>query len=176
MSDIEQRARAVPFGQTPLDSNLHHRYLDVIKEGEQARDSGAGSPYHGHSLEHCLHAVGWVERDLCLAHDATKAELAELREVLRLPTMNDAVQTALEKGEVFIDMNGELRRFIQPEPAPVDPLVEEEDPIDALVDLLAPVLKDGQGMSARARENRFRNAIEALLAKRGLTITEGDAK
>ena len=45
-----------------------------------------------------------------------------------------------------------------------EPLVEAEDPIDALVDLLAPVLTHSQGMAARERENRFRNAIAALRA------------
>ncbi len=43
--------------------------------------------------------------------------------------------------------------------------VEDDDPIDALVDLLAPVLRHGQGMAASERENRFRNAMQALIAK-----------
>jgi hypothetical protein len=60
----------VPPGQTPLDDKLGHRLLDVISEGAVARDAGTGSPYHGHSLEHCLHATGWVQRDLRLALDA----------------------------------------------------------------------------------------------------------
>ena len=63
----------VPEGQTPLDDNLGHRLLDVIREGERARDSGASSPYHGHSLEHCLHATGWVKRDLRIALDKALA-------------------------------------------------------------------------------------------------------
>ena len=62
----------VPEGQTPLDDNLGHRLLDVIREGERARDSGASSPYHGHSLEHCLHATGWVKRDLRIALDKAR--------------------------------------------------------------------------------------------------------
>ena len=69
----------VPVGQTPLDDNLHHRLLDVIKEGQQCRDDGTGSPYHGRSLEHCLHATGWVQRDLRLALDEAKAEIECLR-------------------------------------------------------------------------------------------------
>jgi hypothetical protein len=69
----------VPAGQTPLDDNLHHRLLDVIKEGQKARDNGTGSSYHGHSLEHCLHATGWVQRDLRLALDEAKAEIECLR-------------------------------------------------------------------------------------------------
>lgn len=72
--------RKVPDGQTPLDANLKHRYLDVIKEGEMARESGTGSPYHGHSLEHCLHAVGWVHRDLRIALDQAKSHPAPAQE------------------------------------------------------------------------------------------------
>jgi len=55
-----------------------------------------------------------------------------------------------------------LAPFILPAP---DPLVEEEDPIDALVDLLAPILTHSQGMAARERESRFRNALAALKAR-----------
>ncbi len=65
--------RTVPDGQTPLDDNLNHRLLDVIREREAARDAGTGSPYHGHSLEHCLHATGWVARDLRLALNESQA-------------------------------------------------------------------------------------------------------
>lgn len=65
--------RTVPAGQTPLDDKLNHRFLDVIREGEAARDAGTASPYHGHSLEHCLHATGWVSRDLRLALDEARA-------------------------------------------------------------------------------------------------------
>lgn len=59
----------VPEGQTPLDDNLRHPLLDVFNAGMTARDSGEASPYHGHSLEHCLHAAGWVQRDLRIALD-----------------------------------------------------------------------------------------------------------
>lgn len=72
----------VPEGQTPFDDSLNHPLLDVIKEGEKARETGNGSPYHGHSLEHCLHATGWVCRDLRIALDAAQAEIARLREAL----------------------------------------------------------------------------------------------
>ncbi|MFG1302118.1 hypothetical protein V5F49_20220 [Xanthobacter sp. V3C-3] len=77
--------RKVPDGQTPLDANLKHRYLDVIKEGEMARESGTGSPYHGHSLEHCLHAVGWVHRDLRIALDQAKSHPAPAQEPVAVP-------------------------------------------------------------------------------------------
>lgn len=66
----------VPKGQTPLSKDLKHPFLDVIDQGSTARDAGTGSPYHGHSLEHCLHATGWVQRDLRLALDDAKAENA----------------------------------------------------------------------------------------------------
>lgn len=69
--------RTVPAGQTPLDDKLNHRFLDVIREGEAARDAGTASPYHGHSLEHCLHATGWVSRDLRLALDEARARAEE---------------------------------------------------------------------------------------------------
>lgn len=69
---VERRVK-VPEGQTPLDDSLHHPYLDVIREGEHARETGTPSPYHGHSLEHCLHATGWVSRDLRMALDACNA-------------------------------------------------------------------------------------------------------
>lgn len=61
----------VPDGQTPLNADLNHPLLNVFKEGEAARNNGTTSPYHGHSLEHCIHAAGWVGRDLRLALDAS---------------------------------------------------------------------------------------------------------
>lgn len=71
---LEPKGRVkVPEGQTPLDDNLWHRLLDVINEGQKSRETGAHSPYHGHSLEHCLHATGWVQRDLRMALDAARA-------------------------------------------------------------------------------------------------------
>lgn len=66
---------SVPDSQTPLNDDLGHRLLDVLKEGQDARDNGTPNPYHGHSLEHCLHAFGWVLRDLRIALDKCKAEL-----------------------------------------------------------------------------------------------------
>ena len=75
--DAKQVKRTVPAGQTPLDDKLNHRFLDVIREGEAARDAGTASPYHGHSLEHCLHATGWVSRDLRLALDEACARAAK---------------------------------------------------------------------------------------------------
>lgn len=74
---VAKEARVkVPSGQTPLNDRLGHRYLDVLNEGSKARDTGTGSPYHGHSLEHCLHAHGWVSRDLRIALDNARPEAA----------------------------------------------------------------------------------------------------
>ena len=78
----EKRVK-VPEGQTPLDDNLNHRYLAVLDEGSKARDSGEGSPYHGHSLEHCLHATGWVSRDLRLALNKAHEDSKTIREQAR---------------------------------------------------------------------------------------------
>lgn len=65
--DASPRGIVVPRGQTPLEGDLDHHFLRVFKEGMQARKSGASSPYHGHSLEHCLHGAGWVQQDLIWA-------------------------------------------------------------------------------------------------------------
>lgn len=73
---VHQRV-TVPIGQTPLDDKLGHPLLDVFNEGIKARDSGEGSPYHGHSLEHCIQAAGWVQRDLRLALDKTQTSVQE---------------------------------------------------------------------------------------------------
>lgn len=81
----------IPAGQTPLDDKFNHRFLDVIQEGEAARDAGTASPYHGHSLEHCLHATGWVSRDLRLALNESRAR-SEKAEAER-----DALWAALEE-------------------------------------------------------------------------------
>lgn len=62
----------VPEGQTPLNYDLHHPLMDAFNAGSKARDTGGVSPYHGHSLEHLLHACGWVQRDLRLALDAAR--------------------------------------------------------------------------------------------------------
>ena len=67
---------AVPEGQTPLNDKLGHRLLDVLREGQEARRDGTGSPYHGHSLEHCIHAAGWVQQDLRMALDLAHAALS----------------------------------------------------------------------------------------------------
>ena len=67
---------AVPEGQTPLNDKLGHRLLDVLKEGREARRDGTGSPYHGHSLEHCIHAAGWVQQDIRMALDLAHAALS----------------------------------------------------------------------------------------------------
>lgn len=114
MTEIEKKALAlVPEGQTPLNKGLSHKYLDVIRQGEKARDDGEGSPYHGHSLEHCLHAHGWVQRDLRLALDkAIQQHEAFAQEVSDAVEMCDGTESPMHR----------LHRFILPKT--VDPLVE----------------------------------------------------
>lgn len=97
--------------------------------------------------------------------EATEARhAAELREQAeRFSEAVDAYSRLWSKRTPSRDeYNTHFAPFILPKP---DPLVEEEDPIDALVDLLAPVLTHSQGMAARERENRFRNALAALKAR-----------
>ena len=127
MTEIEKKALAlVPEGQTPLNKGLSHKYLDVIRQGEKARDDGEGSPYHGHSLEHCLHAHGWVQRDLRLALDkAIERHEAFAQEV------SDAVVKLNRHWERYepakVDFYARFDRFIIPKP--VDPLVGAFDEV-----------------------------------------------
>ena len=99
--------RTVPDGQTPLDDKLNHRLLDVIREGEAARDAGTGSPYHGHSLEHCLHATGWVSRDLRLALNEShaRAEAAEAERDAAIATARIAYDALRELNPDNYDHN-----------------------------------------------------------------------
>lgn len=69
---VKQGRFKVPAGQTPLDDDLRHPLLDVFNAGMKSRDDGTASPYHGHSLENCIHASGWVLRDIRLALDAER--------------------------------------------------------------------------------------------------------
>lgn len=73
----------VPAGQTPLDDKLGHRLLDVHAEGARARLTGRASPYHGHSLEHSLHAAGWTQMGLRLALDRAEVKLKEVVKVIQ---------------------------------------------------------------------------------------------
>lgn len=76
------RRITVPAGQTPLEDRpgkpLGHPLLDVFSEGQAAFKNGGGSPYHGHSLEHIVHAWGWVSADLRAALDEAKARIVAL--------------------------------------------------------------------------------------------------
>lgn len=76
------RKIAVPAGQTPLEDlpgkPLSHPLVDVFSEGQAAFRNGGSSPYHGHSLEHIVHAWGWVSADLRAALDEAKARIAKL--------------------------------------------------------------------------------------------------
>ena len=90
----------VPEGQTPLNDKLGHRLLDVFNEGIKARDAGTGSPYHGHSLEGCIHAAGWVQRDLRLALNSAHAALRALAGDGRRRQMKALIVGGPNRGQV----------------------------------------------------------------------------
>lgn len=84
LKDAEERAENVTRGPITLDGSLNHRLLDVFREGERAREHGGKSHYGGHTLEHCLHACGWVSRDLRLALDAANSRIKSLEQQIEL--------------------------------------------------------------------------------------------
>lgn len=98
----EEKRVKVPGGQTPLDDNLSHRYLAVLDEGSKARDSGEGSPYHGHSLEHCLHATGWVSRDLRLALNKAREECKTACDQARREAYAECIAALKKEREAFL--------------------------------------------------------------------------
>lgn len=117
---------------TPLDRDLSHPVIKVILEGVDARENGTNCPYPGNTLEHSLHAFGWVQRDLRLAFDACKAREKhdpELRKVAgELLTMIDTVQTRrmpgmsashgiYSPGSPMAGKVEELRKLVNAEPA-----------------------------------------------------------
>ena len=99
---VEEKRVKVPGGQTPLDDNLSHRYLAVLDEGSKARDSGEGSPYHGHSLEHCLHATGWVSRDLRLALNKAREECKTACDQARRQAYAECIAALKKEREAFL--------------------------------------------------------------------------
>lgn len=163
----DMKSRPVRAGETPLDANLGHRYLDVFREGGEAFDNRTASPYSGHSLEHCLHAAGWVQRDLRVALDSVLAEreatearhAAELRgQAERFEAFRQEVSDAVEGFWNYCRTTNtpfpaDLDSFILPAP---DPLVEAirsampkalvaYDSYDAIVmDVAAAVRKIGE--------------------------------
>lgn len=118
---------------TPLDPDMSHPVIKVILEGIAARDSGANSPYPGNTLEHSLHAFGWVQRDLRLAWDACKARSLDPDKPLRnaaygLLQLIDTVQKRrmpgvsaphgiYSPGSPMADKVEELRKLVNAEPA-----------------------------------------------------------
>lgn len=122
----------VPEGQTPLNDKLGHRLLDVFNEGVKSRDSGTRSPYHGHSLEHCLHASGWVQRDLRLALDNACA--------LRKFKLGDRVTKA--KGSSW---TGHVVGFYSTSLTPVGYAVESENEPGSVQIYPEAALKGGRG-------------------------------
>lgn len=99
-------APRVPEGQTPLDHSLQHPLLDVIEAGRKARDDLTPSPYHGHSLEHCLHAAGWVYRDLRIELGKAKERIKEFE--MRLTPEPLAVDRFAEMIDALKSWMGEL--------------------------------------------------------------------
>ncbi len=154
---------SVPAGQTPLDGKLEHPLLDVVRAGEKARDSGAGSPYHGHSLEHCLHAIGWVKRDLRIALDEAKAALTELHaEVERMNRVCDSYadenQRLFDRAEALAQENARLREL----------LTECANDLEAEVESRYVRTKDHPAMALR-----YERDMEPVIAARALI---GDAE
>jgi len=102
----------VPQGQTPLNDNLGHHLIDVFNEGSRARDTDAFSPYHGHSLEHLIHAAGWVQRDLRLALDAElsskDAAPLTLADALAVPEVRALVDAAKPFYAAVFNDNGDV--------------------------------------------------------------------
>ena len=148
----------VPDGQTPLNEKLSHPLLDVFNEGIAARDNGTSSPYHGHSLEHCLHAAGWVQRDLRLALDATKAATQTAQEAV--PT-EDELDEAWKSG--FNAGFGEAMIAAHP-PQPSETVAEAQ--IDAIaVTLSKRIYKQTEGEwqpNIRQADELARDAMRAL--------------
>lgn len=118
--EVEQTTRIrVPEGQTPLNDKLGHRLLDVFNEGVRSRDSGTRSPYHGHSLEHLLHASGWVQRDLRLALDklSTAPATADGWRQEQLDAMLAAIAKVEQRtGKVYVLDPNKLADFLAAAP------------------------------------------------------------
>lgn len=106
----------VPEGQTPLNDKLGHRLLDVFREGQEARKNGTGSTYHGHSLEHCIHAAGWVQQDLRMAldmaHQATVENYREPGEFGEGATVRRAEPTRAPTAYLVEKLDGTKRSIV----------------------------------------------------------------
>lgn len=128
---------------------------DIKQRARDALNKASGMPNH---FDRATAKNNIAMRALCReieAHDATKAELAELREAFvawHQAENPSAAETALLR----------LCRMTMPEPAPVDPLVE--------------AIREATPQTSDAAVNQVAANIRSALAKRGLTITEGDAK
>jgi len=94
------------------------------------------------------------------AHDATKAELADFKREVSEAAKRLLAIVRLERPWLQSDAD-QFACFIQPDPVKIDPLAE--------------ALNEAADNSGLADED-FARALRAALAKRGLTITEGDAK
>lgn len=93
-----------PMAYTPLNEKLGHPLLDVFNAGCTARDAGRGtSGYPGNSLEHVIHAAGWVQRDLRLAldkHQGKEPKMTQTRE--QITAQIEALQKQLDAMPVVV--------------------------------------------------------------------------
>lgn len=96
-------------GATPLDDKLGRSLLDVFNEGQKAFDSGTVSPYRGNTLEHCIHAMGWVQRDLRVSLDKAQADLAAMQPTPAEMEYDDIPDTP-EQRALIKAHNDEIRR------------------------------------------------------------------
>lgn len=162
------KSRPVRAGETPLDASFGHRYLDVIRDGGDAFNSGTQSPYSGHSLEHCLHATGWVQRDLRVALDkvlmertATEARhAAELRELKERFSEAVAAYSRLwsKRTPSRDEYNTHFAPFIIPSPDPLESVVQQVARELGLI---------GASSLHTIRADDFRSKLHAALRKIG---------
>jgi hypothetical protein len=91
-----------PMAYIPLDGKLSHPLLDVFNAGSNARETGASSGYPGNSLEHCIHAAGWVQRDLRLALDKMQGKEPTPMTREQITAQIDALQKQLDAMPVVV--------------------------------------------------------------------------
>ena len=78
------------------DQPVTARYAgSIVGEGIRARDGGDGGAYVGNTIEHYLHSVGWVQRDLRLALDSARKDLGETRQELQVLRERERQLTSL---------------------------------------------------------------------------------
>lgn len=123
--------------------DVEQRARDALNEAHASRYTNCGEYY----TQVCSRKDNFPLEAVCRLIEQQDAFAREVSDAVKAYGGRDFA------GSLF---DAAFSRFILPEP------VETEDPVDALVELLAPVLTHGQGMAAREREDRFRNALRAL--------------